>query len=171
MCGASLLAPSRDFYQDLFQIVWHDWRDVLISTYHNSCFLLNVMNNKIKRTVMPCPFESRKMFCASPNFLSQTKNLFTYGGSYKHFLPEKKMICIQWSWYFCRHKSVWKGTRCSQIFGFAQKIWTSSKHFGTCKRKRHYSSSSLGRSQKFKSFRFILNNRYLLWLKKEKTIL
>ena len=37
----------------------------------------------------------------------------------------------------CRHKSFWRGTKCSQIFGLAQKIWTGTKHFGTCKRTRH----------------------------------
>ena len=30
-----------------------------------------------------------------PNFLCQTKNLFTYCGSHKHFVPDKKVICIQ----------------------------------------------------------------------------
>ena len=29
-----------------------------------------------------------------------------------------------------------RGTKCSQIFGLAQKIWTGTKHFGTCKRTR-----------------------------------
>ena len=29
------------------------------------------------------------------NFLCQTKNLFTYCGSHKHFVPDKKLICIQ----------------------------------------------------------------------------
>ena len=41
------------------------------------------------------PFTGPKMFCAGPNFLCQTKNLFTYCGSHKHFVPDKKMICIQ----------------------------------------------------------------------------
>ena len=47
------------------------------------------------RTVMPCLFTGPKMFWAGPNFLCQTKNLFTYCGSHKHFVPDKKMICIQ----------------------------------------------------------------------------
>ena len=45
--------------------------------------------------LMPCPFTGPKMFWAGPNFLCQTKNLFTYFGSHKHFVPDKKMICIQ----------------------------------------------------------------------------
>ena len=40
--------------------------------------------------LMPCPFTGPKMFWASPIFLCQTKNLFTYCGSRKHltFLPD-----------------------------------------------------------------------------------
>ena len=44
---------------------------------------------------MPCPFTGSKMFWAGPNFLCQTKRLFTYCSSHKHFVPDKKMICIQ----------------------------------------------------------------------------
>ena len=46
-------------------------------------------------SLMPCPFTGPKMFCASPNFLYHTKNLFIYCASHKHFVPEQKMICIQ----------------------------------------------------------------------------
>ena len=49
----------------------------------------------VTSTVMPCPFTGRKMFCVGPNFLCRTKNLFTYCASHKHFVPDKKMICIQ----------------------------------------------------------------------------
>ena len=42
-------------------------------------------------------------FCASPNFLCRTKNLFTYCASHKRFVPGKKMICIQQNWFLCRH--------------------------------------------------------------------
>ena len=45
--------------------------------------------------LMPCPFTGPKMFCAGPNFLCRTKNLFTYCASHKHFVPDQKMICIQ----------------------------------------------------------------------------
>ena len=43
---------------------------------------------------MPCPFTGPKMFWASPIFLCETENLFTYCASHKHFVPDKKMICI-----------------------------------------------------------------------------
>ena len=45
--------------------------------------------------LLPCPFTGPKMFWAGPIFLCQTKILFTYYGSQKHFVPDKKMICIQ----------------------------------------------------------------------------
>ena len=44
---------------------------------------------------VPCPFTGPKMFWAGPNFLCQNKKLFTYCGSHKNFVPDKKMICIQ----------------------------------------------------------------------------
>ena len=61
---------------------------------------------------------------------------FTYCGSHKNFVPDKKMICIQFM-FMCQHKSFLRGTKCSQIFGLTQKIWTSTKFFETCKRTRH----------------------------------
>ena len=45
--------------------------------------------------LMPCPFTGPKMFCAGTHFLCRIKNLFTYCASHKHFVPDKKMICIQ----------------------------------------------------------------------------
>ena len=71
----------------------------------------------------------------------------------KYFVLAQKSDCIQ-----CLFKNVCAGTKtnfteckssfclaqnvcdcsiCKQIFGLAQKIWTSPKHFGTCKRTRH----------------------------------
>ena len=46
-------------------------------------------------TLLPCPFTGPKMFWAGLKFLCQTKNLFTYCGSHKHFVPDRNMICIQ----------------------------------------------------------------------------
>ena len=47
------------------------------------------------RFLLPCPFTGHKMFCVGPNVLCRTKNLFTYCGSHKLFVPEKKRIWIQ----------------------------------------------------------------------------
>ena len=98
---------------------------------------INIRKGTYKCRLMPCPSTGPKFFCAGPNFLSQPKNLTAFSASHKHFVPDKKMICIQQNWFLCRHKSFWKGTKCSQIFGLAQKIWTGTKNFGTCKRTRH----------------------------------
>ena len=51
--------------------------------------------SKNLNALMPCPFTSPKMFWVGPNFLCQTKNFFTYCGSHKHFVQDKKMIYIQ----------------------------------------------------------------------------
>ena len=56
---------------------------------------------------MSCPFTGLKMFWAGSNFLCETKNSFTlqvskcfeqvqiFCASHKHFVPDKKMICMQ----------------------------------------------------------------------------
>ena len=69
---------------------------------------------------MPCPCTGLKMFWAGPNFLCQTKNLFTYCGSHKYFVPRQKddLRSVNWHKIFCR------GTQCSQIFE------AGSKKFG-----------------------------------------
>ena len=53
----------------------------------------------------------------------------------------------------CRHQSFWRGTKCSQIFGVAQKIWTGTKHFGTCKRTRQKSEQEIHSSMNDHEFR------------------
>ena len=59
---------------------------------------------------------------AVTNILPQTKRGFAFS----------KIV-------FCAGTKVFEEalTKCSQIFGLAQKIWTGAKHFGTCKRTRH----------------------------------
>ena len=59
---------------------------------------------------MPCPFTLQvpKCFRLVQIFCARSK-------SYLHF---------------------WRGTKCSPIFGLAQKIWTGTKRFGTCNRTR-----------------------------------
>ena len=67
--------------------------DEIISKGAISCLIQNILG--WSKILLPCPFTGRKMFCACPNYLCQTKNLFTYCASHKHFVPDKKMICIQ----------------------------------------------------------------------------
>ena len=115
---------------------------------------------------MPRPFTGPKMFWAGPNFLCQTKNLFTHCGRHKHFVPDKKMICIHYNWFLCQHRSFWRGTKCSQIFGLAQKIWIVTKHFGTCKRTRQKCFLKRVWSINYLILQWCLNVRwdYAIWL-------
>ena len=83
------------------------------------------------------PFTSPKIFCTGPNFLSQPKNLTAFSASSKTFVLAQKPILLNANHLFVWHKMFVTPTICKKIFGLAQKIWTSPKHFGTCKRTRH----------------------------------
>ena len=52
--------------------------------------------------IMPCPFTGHKMFCASPNVLSQPKNLTAFSASSKSFVPAQKTILLN-----ANHLFVW----------------------------------------------------------------
>ena len=86
---------------------------------------------------MPCPFTGHKIFCAGPNILCQPKNLTEFSASSKTSVPAQKPILLNANRLFVWHKIFVTATICKYIFGMAQKIWTSPKHFGTCKRTRH----------------------------------
>ena len=51
------------------------------------------LKNK-KWSFMPCPFTGRKMFCASPNFLRQPKNLTAFSAPSKTFVSAQKTILL-----------------------------------------------------------------------------
>ena len=53
---------------------------------------------------MPCPFTGPKMFCASPNFLSQPKNLTAFSASSKTFVLAQKPILLNANHIFVWHK-------------------------------------------------------------------
>ena len=56
-----------------------------------------------------------------------------------HIVPATNIFCQTKRWFafskigFCADAIFWRGTKCRQIFGLTQKIWTSTKHFVTCK--------------------------------------
>ena len=81
-------------------------------------------------------YRLQNVLCQSISFCVEPK-IYLHFASHKHFVPDKKMICIQYNWFLCRHKSFWRGTKRNQIFGLTQKIWIGTKHFPTCKRARH----------------------------------
>ena len=55
---------------------------------------------------MPCPFTGPKIFCAGPNFLSQTKNLTAYSSSSKPFVLAQKPILLNANHLFAWHKKI-----------------------------------------------------------------
>ena len=77
---------------------------------------------------MPCPFTGRKMFCASPNFLSQPKNLTAFSASSKTFVPAQKTILLNANHLFVWHKMFVTGQYINNLlvrhkkFGPAQNI-------------------------------------------------
>jgi hypothetical protein len=77
------------------------------------------------------------MFCAGPNVLGHSKNLIAFSASSKTFVPAQKPILLNANHLLVWHKMFVTGTICKKNFGLTQKIWTSTKHFGTCKRTRH----------------------------------
>ena len=115
---------------------------------------------------MPCPFTGPKMFCAGPNFLSQPKNLTAFSASSKSFVPAPKPILLNANHVLFWHKSFLRGAKCCQIFWLAQKIWISTKYFGTCKRTRHKTSRVLEPRQKVlisNCFIYLLRSLTILW--------
>ena len=86
---------------------------------------------------MPCPFTGPKMFCASPNFLSQSKNLTAFSAPSKPFVPAQKPISRNANHLFVWHKMFVTATTCKLIFGLAQKVWTSTKDKALVSRKIH----------------------------------
>ena len=84
---------------------------------------------------IPCPVTGPKLFCACQNFMSQHKNLTPFSASSKTFVLAQKTILLNANLSVC-YKMFVTATICKYFFGLAQKIWTSPKHFGTCKRTR-----------------------------------
>ena len=60
----------------------------------------------------------------------------------KCFVPAQKPILLKANHPIVWHRMFVTATICKQNFGLAQKIWTSTKYFGTCKRTRHQSHSN-----------------------------
>ena len=88
---------------------------------------------------MPCyPFiTGPKMFWAGPNFLCQTKNLFTYCGSHKTFCARQKDDLHSVKLFFCAGTKVFEealnAVKCLvwlKKFGLAQSIFGTVKGQG-----------------------------------------
>ena len=70
------------------------------------------------------------MFWAGHNFLCKTKNSFTYCGSHKRFVPNKKMICIQQNVFFAVTKVF---NEAVNFFGWLKKIGPAQNILGPVK--------------------------------------
>ena len=62
------------------------------------------------------------MFCAGPNFLSQSKHLIAFSASLNTFVPAQKPNLLNGNHLLVWHKMFGTGTKCIQIFGQAQNI-------------------------------------------------
>ena len=80
-------------------------------------------------------YRSQNVLCQSKFF--EPAHLTAFSASSKTFVPSQKPILLNANHLFVWHKIFVTATICKWIFGLAQKIWTSPKHFGTCKRTRH----------------------------------
>ena len=81
-------------------------------------------------------YRSQNVLCRSNFFVSHKKFIYILCQSQK-FCATQKNYLHSVKLFFCWHKRFWRGTKCSQMFELTQKIWTGTKHFGTCKRTRH----------------------------------
>ena len=79
---------------------------------------------------MSCPFTGPKMFCATPNFLSQPKNLTAFSASSKTFVPAQKTILPNANHIFVWHKMC---TKCLRLPPYINRFFVWHKKFGLAK--------------------------------------
>ena len=82
---------------------------------------------------MPCPSTGPKIFWAGPNFLCQTKNTFTYCGSHKHFVPDKKGFAFSKIVFCARTKVFEEALNAVKFLGWLKKIGPAQKILGPVK--------------------------------------
>ena len=87
----------------------------------------HILQSKLRLVLL----QVAKCFVPVQNVLSQPNNLTAFSAFSKSFVPAQKLILLN-----SNHLSA---TICKWFFVQAQKIWTSPKHFGTCKRTRQKS--------------------------------
>ena len=98
--------------------------------------LLNLPNDLEMITYALSFYRSQNVLCWSKFFEPDQKFIYV--------LCQSQTFCARTNddlhtakLFFVSVQNFWRGTKCSQIFGLAQNIWTDTKHFGTCKRTRH----------------------------------
>ena len=80
--------------------------------FHINSFLSGVttlVNLEALERLIPCPSTGPKMFCAGPNFLSQSKTLIAFSASlFKNFCAGTK---TEWKLSFGVAQNVWEWTK------------------------------------------------------------
>ena len=71
-------------------------------------------------------------FYRSQNVLGWSKKIFTYCGSHKHFLPDKKMICVQWN-FLCWYKKFEEALNVVKFLGWLKKLGLAQNILGPVK--------------------------------------
>ena len=94
------------------------------STIHCFCNILVTLLLTLYSQLMPWPFTGPKMFCASPNYLSQPKNLTVLLSAFSKtfLLAQKQKYWIQI--IFC------SGTKCLWLAQYVDKFLVRHKQFG-----------------------------------------
>ena len=88
-----------------------------VENYENSLLCLVLLQ-------VPKCFVHVQIFWASPKI-------------WLHLVLLQKLLCRHKNQFYWMQIIFLSGTICKYVFVLALKIWTSPKHFGTCKRKRH----------------------------------
>ena len=86
--------------------------DCAISQIINYVFKFNELGSRTSKDLMPCPFTGRKIFCTSPSFLSQPKNLTAFSATSKTFGAAQKPILLNENHLFVWHKIFVTATIC-----------------------------------------------------------
>ena len=85
----------------------------ILSTIYSFRGVNSFLNLGVSSSLMPCPFTGPKMFCAGPNFLSQSKNLTAFSASSKTVVRAQRTILLNANHLFVLQK----------MFGQAKTFW------------------------------------------------
>ena len=94
--------------------LWIFWKKYFKRLFVKMCQFLSALLMILVGLVilLPCPYSSPKMFCASPNFMSQPKTLTAFSASSKTFVPAQKPILLNANHLFVWHKMFVTATIC-----------------------------------------------------------
>ena len=133
-----LISNALSFYRS--QNVLCQSKNVIAFSASSKTFVPAQKPNSLNRnhfgTRMPCPSTGHKMFCASPIFCARPNIWIVFSATSNSFVPVQKLNFLNGNHLLVSHKKFGTGTIWKSIFGLAQSIWTSPKHFVTYRRTR-----------------------------------